>query len=242
MKWLSYISIFCLLSLFACKSPQIAQIEGSYISVTSDRGIDSTLYYFLSDYKTKLDTEMDQVVSSTPVDLVKSQPSSNLGNMMVDIVYQYYTDQHQKVDFAVINYGGIRVPSISKGDLTLRDAYQLMPFDNKLVTLNISGKKVLQFAEHIIQLGGWPIAQMDIVLDSNKNIKHIYIGGQELDKEKEYTLATNDYVANGGDYCEFLADIPHVKSNKLFREVIIEYWKKQAQGIQVDPSKRIRYE
>lgn len=242
MKWLNYTSIFCLFFLFACKSPQIAQVEGTYITVTSEKGIDSTLYYFLSDYKSKLDSQMNQVVSSTPEDLVRSQPSSNLGNMMTDIIYQYYTDQNQKVDFVVINFGGIRVPSIAKGDLTNRDAFQLMPFDNELVTLTISGKKVLQFAEHIVKLGGWPVSQMEIILDSNKNIQHIYIGGQALDLEKEYILATNDYVANGGDNCSFLVDIPHIQSNKLFREAIIENWSKQAQGIQVDNSKRIRYE
>lgn len=242
MKWLNYISLFLLLFISSCRGPQISQVEGSYIEVKADNGIDSTLYFFLQDYKIELDAQMNQVISSTPEDLIRQQPSSNLGNMMTDIIYEYYSDKIEKIDFVVINQGGIRVPSISKGVITMRDAYQLMPFDNEIVKISISGKTVLQFVEHFIKLGGWPISQMKVTLDKDGNIKEVFIKDSPLDLNRDYVVATNDYVANGGDYCSFLTDIPQDKSGKLFREAIIEYWKKHSEGIQVDNEKRISYE
>lgn len=242
MKWLKCISVLILVSFTACKSPQLSQVEATYLEVNAHSGIDSNLYYFLQSYKSELDTQMNQIISSTPEDLTRAQPSSNLGNMMTDIIYDYYLEQNQAVDFVVLNFGGIRVPSIAKGNLSIRDAYQLMPFDNEIVQMKISGHKVLQFVEHIIQLGGWPVSNMDIVIDSNKNIQQIVIQNKLLQLDQEYTVATNDYIANGGDKCDFLIEEKKIPSGKLLRDAIIESWSKQKQGIQVDNTKRIRYE
>lgn len=242
MKWLKYISGLFIFIIVSCKSPQLSQVEATQMEISSKNGIDSTLHLFLLEYKKDLDAQMNQVISSTPEDLTRGQPSSNLGNMMTDIVFQYYLNQKDTLDFAVLNIGGIRVPSISKGNLMIKDAYQLMPFENEIVQLKINGHLVKKFVEHFIKLGGWPTSHLEVILDAHQQIQHILINGNELILDKIYTLGTNDYIANGGDKCDFFIGETQYKSGKLLREAIIDSWTQQKGGIKVDNTKRIRYE
>lgn len=242
MKFLKFISLLSVIILTACHPLQLAQVDVKHLDITSHSGIDSNLFYLVEKYKVQLDDKMNVVLTNTPVDMIKAQPSSNLGNMMADILYNYYYQKDSTVDFAITNQGGIRVSSFAKGPLTMGDAFQLMPFDNEIVYIKISGKMVLQLLEHVCSLGGWPISHADIVMDSSRNIQKVKIAGEDLQEDKIYTVATNDYVANGGDQCSFLIEVPLWKSGKLFRDAIIDTWKSQNKELQVSQEMRTRYE
>lgn len=242
MKFLKFISFLSLVIFTACHPLQVSQINVKQVDISSLSGIDSNLYYMVQKYKVQLDDQMNVVLTNTPVDIIKAQPCSNLGNMMADILYNYYNHTDSVVDFAISNHGGIRVSSLTKGPLTMGDAYQLMPFDNEIVYIKISGKTVRQLLQHVCNLGGWPISHAEVIMDSTRTIQKIRIDGNELLDDKIYTVATNDYVANGGDQCAFLIGSPIEKSGKLFRDAIIEIWKSQKDELQVNQEMRIRYE
>ena len=242
MKFLKFISLICVVIFTACHPLQLTQVDVRHIDINHHSGIDSNLYYLVEKYKVQLDDKMNIVLSNTPVDLLKAQPSSNLGNMMADILYNYYSQKDSVIDFAITNQGGIRVGSLSKGPLTTKDAFELMPFDNEIVQIKISGKTVLQLFQHTCNKGGWPLSHAEIILDSTRNIQKISINGKDLQEDKIYTVATNDYIANGGDQCSFLIDAPIVKSGKLFRDAIIDTWSNQKDTIHVNQEMRIRYE
>lgn len=91
-------------------------------------------------------------------------------------------------------------------------------------------------------MGGWPVSHTEIVMNASQEIVSARINGEEIDPEKIYRVATNDYIANGGDQCHFLIGLPQKKSGMLLRDVIINFWNSQPDGIQTDNSKRIRYE
>jgi 2',3'-cyclic-nucleotide 2'-phosphodiesterase (5'-nucleotidase family) len=242
MKFLKFISFISVVIFTACHPLQLAQVDVKHIDITSQSGIDSNLFYLVEKYKVQLDDKMNVVLTNTPVDLIKAQPSSNLGNMMADILYNYYYQKDSVVDFAITNQGGIRVSSFAQGPLTVGDAYQLMPFDNEIVYIKISGKIVLQLLEHVASLGGWPISHAEIVMDSSRTIQKIIIDGKNLEEDEIYLVATTDYIANGGDQCSFLIGTPLFKSGKLFRDAIIDTWRSQKEGIQVNQEMRMRYE
>ncbi|HUH74746.1 MAG TPA: 5'-nucleotidase [Chitinophagales bacterium] len=242
MKFLKFISLLSVLLLTACHPLQVAQVDITQVDISNQSGIDSNLYYMVEKYKIQLDDQMNIFLTHTPVDMVKAQPCSNLGNMMADILYNYYNKNEKVVDFAISNHGGIRVSSFTKGPLTMGDAYQLMPFDNEIVYIKISGEKVRQLLQHVCNLGGWPISHAEVVMDSSRTIQKISIDGNELIEDKIYTVAMNDYVANGGDQCSFLIGSPTVESGKLFRDAIIETWTHQKDELQVNPEMRLRYE
>jgi 2',3'-cyclic-nucleotide 2'-phosphodiesterase (5'-nucleotidase family) len=168
-------------------------------------------------------------------DLSKKMPESTLGNMMADILLnktQQYADK--KIDFAVLNYGGIRIPSLTKGTLKVIHAYNLMPFDNYLVTQELNGQQVQDFCDSIALKKGWPVSGIAFKIKNDKAVE-VKVHGQSLDPSKKYELATNDYLAGGGDGMAFLKDIPNQNTGVLFRDAIMEYWKEQqAAGKKID--------
>lgn len=158
--------------------------------------------------------------------MTKEQPESLLGNMMADITFKTAEDLGMKPDFAILNYGGIRTSALDSGMLTVGDAYKLMPFDNIIVVLEIPGKVVNQLLNHTAQWGGWPVKgiQAKISPTQKRVAGPIYIGGQILEEDRIYRLATSDYIANGGDQCSFLQTLPQMSTAVLLREAIIQEW------------------
>lgn len=199
----------------------------------------------ISPYKLQLDKEMQVQVGVLEQDLFKAMPSSSLGNMMADILLEAAPSVGgNRPDFGVTNLGGIRAPSLSKGVLKKADAYQLMPFDNIIVTMPVNGATVMKLFQHMSQWGGWPISGAKLYIDSAKNVQAVYIGAEKLDTGQTYLMATTDYVANGGDQCAFLKDIISTTDGTVFRESIISYWNKfyiKGMSVPTDTIARIRY-
>ncbi|MCO5231697.1 MAG: 5'-nucleotidase C-terminal domain-containing protein [Chitinophagales bacterium] len=243
MRWLRFISLLLCVELFyACSSVKITQSDAQHIVIHQESGVDSTLNAFVLSYKVKLDDKMNDTLAILKEDLFKKLPCANLNNMMADIVYDYYAEQNSPIDMAITNYGGIRVPAISKGILMVKDAYELMPFDNELVLMDIPGSVLEQFLQHTCTLGGWPVSHAQIVMDSSNHIIDVLVNGQTIQKNKLYKVGTINYIADGGDQCSFLIDMKVEKSGRLFRKQIITYWSKFKEAIPVDNSKRVRYE
>lgn len=173
---------------------------------------------------------MNATIVELTMDLYKKQPESTLGNLMVDILKskaQEYTKD--KMDLAILNFGGIRMASVSKGMLRVEDAYLLMPFDNYVVAQKLTGQQVADFCDSIARMKGWPVAGISFKIKDQKAID-IKINNAPLDYTQTYNVALIDYVANGGDGMAFLKHIPQVQTGKLFREAILEYWKEQAKA------------
>lgn len=98
---------------------------------------------------------------------------------------------------AVVNLGGLRTP-ILKGDIRIGDIFRLMPFENELVILWLKGSDIKELLNIFASEGGQAVAgiQMDI---KNKEAVNCTIQGKEIDDNKLYTVATNDYLAGGND-------------------------------------------
>jgi len=128
---LLFLSIAVLL-LGACSKKQyvhVADIDTDYIRVNKySAKEDKTIKDMISPYKEQLDAEMNVVLGVIAEDMVKSKPNSNLGNWFADLLQTIANIEYEGyVDFAVQNYGGLRVPVVAKGDLTVGDIYEVMP-------------------------------------------------------------------------------------------------------------------
>lgn len=105
-------------------------------------------------------------------------------------------------DIAIINTGGVR-SDINQGIITVKDIYEVFPFDNKIIQTTISGAKLKDFLQ--------------------KNGSYLYYNNLEIIESKTYTLVTIDYVFTNNYYASaFLDSIPH-DPNTLMRDVFIEY-------------------
>lgn len=107
------------------------------------------------------------------------------------------------VDFAITNKGGIR-RGLPKGKVSEGMIVNMLPFNNRVVVLEISGKDLAENFDIMATQGGNGLSkEVEAVYDpATAKCTRITIGGQPLDPNKTYRMATIDYLAGGGDYMQ----------------------------------------
>jgi 2',3'-cyclic-nucleotide 2'-phosphodiesterase (5'-nucleotidase family) len=178
---------------------------------------------------------LDSVLAYAAETYSKSDGEFNtaIGNMMADAVYEQSNPVFNKrtgedIDFVLLNHGGIRA-IISKGDVTTRTAYEVMPFENSTVVTTLKGAQVKELIDYLIKAKrAHPISKLNIVMDANGSLKSATLRGEPLDFSKTYHVATNDYLFNGGDRMDFFKtnDSLYVLDYKI-RNVLIDYFKRK---------------
>jgi 2',3'-cyclic-nucleotide 2'-phosphodiesterase (5'-nucleotidase family) len=121
-----------------------------------------------------------------------------------------------------MNYGGLRIPVLSKGDITIGRIYELMPFDNFLVLMKIKGSVLQEVLHHIAADGGWPVSGIKMKIVNGKAYE-VFINNELLQDEREYQLLISDYMADGGDKLEMLKNISYDNSGVFVRDAVISY-------------------
>jgi 5'-nucleotidase len=150
----------------------------------------------------------EEFVSENSIELVGEREfvrtgETNLGNLITDSMVEF-----TGADVALTNGGGIRA-SIPAGDITVGDVITVLPFGNYVVTIDVTGAEIVEALEHGLSaypetLGAFPhIAGMNVVFDPSQEagsrVVEVTVGEEELDMEATYSLATNDFLAAGGD-------------------------------------------
>jgi 2',3'-cyclic-nucleotide 2'-phosphodiesterase (5'-nucleotidase family) len=233
------------LVLANCKPAwQLTSKNVTQYRVNPDSPKDSAYTNFLKPYYDQMASTMNQVIAVSDVELIKKQPSCNMGNFFADIVkVTAEKEYNMPVDIAIFNHGGMRLTSMAPGDVTLGKIYELSPFDNYIVILKLNGKVLQDFLTLSANKGGWPISGGTYVIKDKKATEAI-IGGQAIDENKTYAVATIDYIANGGDDANMLRAIPQINKSIIMRDAIIYYLKKlTADGKHIVdiPEKRVQY-
>ena len=133
---------------------------------------------------------------------------TNVGNFVADAFRQATNS-----DIALVNGGSIRADlTYNPGVLTKRAVLSILPFNNPVVKIEISGKTLRQAIEHGVarsaednepgrfpQVSGMSF-KFDTTLPANSRLTELKVGGKPLDVNKTYTLTTTSFlVLNGGD-------------------------------------------
>lgn len=209
----------------SCKTSYQSQaVQYNNYRITQGPKQDSSLVNLLQPYKEKVNNSMNEVVAVAAITLEKKQPEGTLGNVLADGMF-IMAKQHfnMPIDAAFVNYGGVRLPYIAAGNITRGKIFELAPFDNIIVLQKINGKVMQEFMDHIAnRWGGWPAAGITWQIKDKKAI-NVMIGGKPLDVNATYLIANNDYVANGGDDCIMLKNIPQINDGYVFRTAILDY-------------------
>jgi 2',3'-cyclic-nucleotide 2'-phosphodiesterase (5'-nucleotidase family) len=106
----------------------------------------------------------------------------------------------------MVNGGSIR-RSIPRGPVTLDSIYSALPFDNYVVTLKIRGRGLWEALEHGVSgRGGGRFPQVSGIKitycpqgEPGKRLREVRVGMEPLEMDRMYLLATNDFLAAGGD-------------------------------------------
>ena len=224
----------CLVSCKEKTSLAVSHIKAKQIAVAADIEEDPKITAFIQPYKKHIDKEMNSVLSFTPKTLSKNDGQLNtaIGNMEADAVLEMATpifqEREQKsIDAVLLNHGGIR-SIISKGNITTKTAFNIMPFENELVIVGIKGKHLHAMFDYLAQnKTAHPLAGMQLILDKNGSIKSKKIQGKNLEDDRLYYIATNDYLMEGGDRMDFFKkkETATYIDYKL-RNLFLDYFKK----------------
>lgn len=153
-----------------------------------------TVLHIVDSLESTIREEMDKDVGVLTSPWIRnSYGESSIGNWITDVMRMY-----SEADIAFQNSGGIR-KDLSEGIIKARDIWEIYPFDNTIVKVTLTGKQLLQLLE-------WRIANPDDFLqasgikfayDSNeRRIISAKVNGKSIESEREYTLATNNYVTS----------------------------------------------
>jgi len=133
-------------------------------------------------------------------------------------------------EIAVTNGGGIR-RSLEQGDVTVGDMYEILPFDNTLVTLDVKGSDLYSIIEHGINTEGFAWGQFAGIKvwynPEDGKVSSIRLNdGTKIDMDKYYSVAMNDFMLTGGDKYDFSNAINAVNTNVVMRDAMAEEWNK----------------
>jgi 2',3'-cyclic-nucleotide 2'-phosphodiesterase (5'-nucleotidase family) len=221
--------LLVILLTFSC-SPHLSvnQISTANIPINVQMAsIDSSVLSIVKPYHDSIEHDLSKLVTVSDSPLIKGKPESKLTNLMADILFEFGTSYcsslklNVKPDLSYINSGGIRA-SLPKGEITVGRMFELMPFENEVVLIRISGSSVQKMADRIASRGGEGIAGMKLGIRDLKPV-NLQVGGAAIDTTASYWLVTNDYIANGGDQMSmFLNPIDRINTKMKIRDLLIQ--------------------
>jgi 2',3'-cyclic-nucleotide 2'-phosphodiesterase (5'-nucleotidase family) len=124
-----------------------------------------------------------------------------------------------------LNHGGIRT-IIPKGNVTARAAFEIMPFENSLVVIELKGEQIEDLLNYFIaEKKPHPLYGMTFTIGKDNEAKDILIQGKSFDKNTSYFVGTNDYLSNGGDNMIFFKKgINKYDLDYKLRNILIDYF------------------
>lgn len=205
------------------RSGKLLSMDWQIIPVTADVAEDAAVAAVINEYENKLSVELDKVVGTTTVELDARQQTNrsretNLGNFIADAFRAY-----AGADAALVNGGSIRSnTTYGPGPITKRDVRSILPFENPIVKIQVTGATLRAALEHgvsrvaeAIEAGLFPqVSGLRFTFDGRRppgsRVVDVTINGEPLDNAKTYTLATSSFVAAGGDGYTMLRGMPYL--------------------------------
>lgn len=231
-----FVILLTLLTVFSCKTlnKRVYKVEGKRININEQYSSDSKIENFIAPYKKHINNDLDSILAYNPVTQDKSQGKwqTNIGNLFAETTLLlsnpiFKKRENKTIDFCLLNHGGIR-SIIPKGNVTTRTAFEIMPFENSVMVVGLTGLEVKELASYFLkEKKPHPLAELTIYTDSDESkVIEILVNEKTVEDTKIYYVATSDYLANGGDSMNFFRDsqIKYDLDYKL-RNLFIDYFK-----------------
>ncbi len=245
-----YILIYLTLFLvFSCKEQKlyVAKVESSLIEI-KDQTPHPNFETVIAPYREKMEQEINTVLSYTPINISRRDGvfESSLGNLMADMCYEqaqfvFAARTGKTIDFALFNNGGLRA-DIQQGNITVGHAFEMMPFENTLLVVEMKGDKIVEMIQFLMmEKKAHPVSkQFNLIIKNNDY--QLKINGFPFDKNKTYFVLTSDYLQGGGDNMNFFKNpIQITDIDYKVRNAIVDYFTK-TKTIQTQLDGRIKTE
>ena len=210
------------------------EMKASLISAAEAAGIDEDqeIVRLIVTEKANQGAILETVIGETSVRLIGERQSvrtgeTNLGNLITDAMRAL-----SGAEIALTNGGGIRA-FIEAGEITIENVLEVLPFGNTVVVKEMKGSDLISCLEHGVSLypepsGSFPqVSGLSFTIDPTKpageRISAVQVSGNPLLPDEIYTVATNDFMAAGGDGYTWFAPAKNVGELGGLDEVLIEY-------------------
>lgn len=229
MKLYRYFAmLICTAGLLAACSTSAPTVQTSQIQllpVDQSYDNDSLAEATIAPFKTIMNQQMQRVIGKTDKRLEKDTVESHLGNFVVDAILAQARLQYSgQIHMAVITNGGLRAP-IPEGQVTVATIYELMPFENTLYILELTGDQTKAMFDYLANNKRTSVAN-SVALIKDDHVHRLFINGEPFKEDQRYILAVSDYLAEGGGRMHFLKEARVLERyNVKIRDMIIEHIK-----------------
>ena len=230
--------LLLLLVLSACNdkytSYNVEEIHRKQIPVNDSIKTTPEIDNYIAPYKENVEKQLSTILSYNKNTMFKSDGDLNsaIGNMMADYVFEETNALLQKrsgqqLDMVLLNYGGIRA-GMTEGAVTLQTAFEIMPFENEIVVLELSFEQMQQMLVYLQKAKtAHPVSGVTIEFDKNYQLQNFLIQGEKLHPEKTYFIATSDYLKDGGDGMNFFEGaLQEIAMDYKIRNLLIDHFRK----------------
>ncbi len=209
--------------------PEVKRIVGHRSEIFVNRQFsypaDLETNRLLVEIREEVGTGFDSTVGIALKDITgDSRRQSPLGSLITDAMRS-----RADAEAAFQNPYGIR-GSLFQGSITRRDVYTVLPFDNSIVTMDLTGRKIRELLEQsltlrkgLLQVSGLRV-EYDPDRPEGRRVISVEIGDQPLEDDLHYRVSTNVFLAGGGDYFStFTGGINRRDSGVLLRDAVADY-------------------
>ena len=157
-------------------------------------------------------------LGTVPLDHIRTR--HQIGEMVAGIFREHYG-----TDMALVQSGGIRA-DLTDGDITLRDIYSILPYENRIIPVRLPGRSIRRLIEKAVNDGA-DAALAGVEVTSSDEALTIYVNGVRLDDSRDYTIALSEYVTSGGGGFDVISEssymMPLDKADKD-SDILIKYF------------------
>lgn len=202
--------------------------KGELKPVVEEKGLspDAKIEKIIESFDKQIRGEFSRIVGETSVELTRSYvEESNLGDLICDAIREAAA-----ADIAFQNSGGIRA-DIPRGKITLNQVFQVLPFDNQLISMDLTGRQITAALERsaagehgILQVSGLKVT-VDVKAPPGSRIKQVIVAGRKIEPDQHYRVAVNDFLAAGGDRMTIFSRGTRITYGDDLREIFVKYLK-----------------
>lgn len=207
---------------------ELPRRDGALVSLFEDQfWPDQEMSDALEPWITAVNAQLGEVVGRSETPLLRAGKSNNaMGNFVSEAMRSTFD-----ADFAFTNAGGLRT-DLRRGDITLGDIQELLPFGNAMVVAEMDGRMIRRIVDRKSsrRSGGMYQSGLKIVVDpdaeSGERVLSCLVGGAPLQPDKIYRVVTTDYLMDGNSGFDFLTTLPAAAisyTQILTRDGVVRY-------------------
>jgi 2',3'-cyclic-nucleotide 2'-phosphodiesterase (5'-nucleotidase family) len=198
------------------------------VSPASDAQLDPNVARIVDKYEAQVKTEFSKVIGTAAADLTRgSSRESTLGDIVTDAMRDASGAQ-----IAFQNGGGIRA-DIPKGPITLEAVFTALPFDDDLVSMDLTGEQIWELlensvlSENMLQVSGIQIVY-DLSKPAGAKVTSVEVAGKPMEAQATYRVVTNDFLAAGGSKFNIFKRGRNISAGPPQRDTVAHYIRKNS--------------